>query len=127
LSVRPELRVTRDGKIPIEAVRIGSKVTKKIARTFNHDLLADLQFWRDFLSDGLPRIVLRFDDHETLVISTSLMRCDVSWPGMPPAFAQSFKNVDFPEDLFTISELAELNAAQDGDDESDEEEDDWDE
>jgi hypothetical protein len=121
LSIRPELRVTRDGKTPIDAADIGSKVTKKAARTFNHDLLGDLQFWRDYLSDGLPRIVLRFDDHETLVISTSLMRCDVNWPGMPAEFAQAFKNIDFPENLFSITELAELSAAQNDYDEWDEE------
>ena len=127
LSIRPELRVTRDGKIPIEAAYIGSKVTKKAARTFNHDLLGDLQFWRDYLSDGLPRIGPRFDDEETLIIATSLMRCDVSWPGMPAEFAQSFKNIDFPEYLFSISELAELSAADEDDGDWDEEQDELDE
>jgi hypothetical protein len=116
LSIRPELRVTKDGKVPLDSEKIGSKVTKKISRIYNHNLLADLQFWRDYLSDGLPRIVLRFDDDETLVISTTLMRTQISWPGMPAEFAQAFKNTDFEEDLFSWSELAELRAHDEDED-----------
>jgi hypothetical protein len=120
LSLRPELRVTKDGVAPLPSEDIGSKVTKKLSRSFNHNLLGDLQFWRDFLSDGQPRITLKYDKFQIAVIGSSLMRAEVLWPGMPEDFAKAFKNVDFSEDLFSLSELAELEVGQD-------EEDAWDE
>lgn len=121
LSVRPEVRVTKDGIVSLDAEDIGSKVTKKLSRTFNHNVLSDLQFWRDFLSDGQPRITLKYDKYQMAVIGSSLMRAEVLWPGMPEDFAKAFKNVDFSEDLFSLSELAELEAAQEDEDSWDEE------
>src|SRR5205085_3289306 len=58
LALRPELRVTTDGQTPLEARRIGGRVTRKKARWYNYDLLAEVQFWRDYLGDSRPRIVL---------------------------------------------------------------------
>ena len=44
------------------------------------------------------------------------MRAQISWPGMPAEFAQAFKNIDFEEDLFSWSQLAELRAHDEDED-----------
>jgi len=71
VSVRPEFRVTKDGVEPIESERIGATVTRKKSRMFNYDLLGEVNFWRDFLSDSEPRIILNFGKGQHLIISTS--------------------------------------------------------
>lgn len=109
LSVRPELRVTRDGFTPLDSDRIGSKVTKKKAHAFNNDLLEDLQFWRSFLSDGQPRIILPYGGGQQLIISSSMLEGQVEWPGMPEKFKLSFQNTDFVEDLFSLAEITALD------------------
>jgi hypothetical protein len=119
LSIRPELRVTKDGKIPLAARQIGSRITSKKAHLFNNDLLEDLQFWRSFLSDGEPRLVCRFGNGQQLIMASSMMTNTILWPGMPEAFKIKFKNVDFEENLFTLADREELN--EEYEDELDEE------
>lgn len=105
ISVRPEMRVTSNGVDPIEADAIGGRVTRRKAKMFNYDLLEELNFWRDFLSDGRPRVALNFGGDQRIVFSTTLMSANVSWPGMPEEFAKTFRNVEYDEDLFTLAEL----------------------
>ena len=64
----------------------------------------NLQFWRSFLSDGEPRLVCRFGNGQQLIMASSMMTNTILWPGMPEAFKIKFKNVDFEENLFTLSE-----------------------
>jgi hypothetical protein len=111
LSVRPELRVTVDGLNPAPSGRIGGKVTRKKSRMFNYDLLGEVNFWRDYLSDSGPRIILRFGPQQHIVISTRLLSGTVTWPGIPEEHAKSFTNVEYLDDLFTWAEFAELDAA----------------
>lgn len=121
LSLRPELRVTVDGTKPYESARIGSRVTRKKARLFNYDLLGDVQFWRDFLSNSSARIVLPFGPKtDRLVILTDLMAGEVNWPGIPSEHAKPFRNVSYVDDLMSWGE-AEV------DDETDAEVLDWEE
>ena len=47
---------------------------------FNYDLLEDVNFWRDFLSDGEPRIILRFGKASGIIIPTTLMASNVQGP-----------------------------------------------
>ncbi len=75
---------------------------------FNYDLLGDVNFWRDYLSGGRPRIVLQFGNGQSIIISTTLMAADVDWPGIPKEFALPFTNIDYEEDLFSAVELSEL-------------------
>ena len=110
LSIRPEMHVTSDGSRSLPAERIGSKVTRRKSRMFNFDLLSEVQFWRDFLSDSKPRIVLRYGGRQRLIIGTTLLQGTVQWPGMPEKYQQQFRNVEYEEDLFTSAELRELNA-----------------
>jgi len=109
LSIRPEMHVTQDGFIPLKPKRIGSKVTRKKARMFNYDLLGEVQFWRDFLSDSSPRIILPFGKRQYILISTNMMQAEIEWPGMPEEHQKSFGNVEYVDDLFSWAALERLD------------------
>jgi hypothetical protein len=123
LNIRPEMRVTRDGDIPIESDAVGAHVTRRKSKMFNYDLLEEVNFWRDYLSDGRPRINLEFGGNQRIVISTTLMASDILWPGMPEEFAKPFRNVDYEEDLFSLAELAHLELDDDDVSETEKEQD----
>lgn len=106
--IRPELRVTKDGIESIESRKVGSHVTRHTAHQFNYDLLEDVNFWRDYLSGGQPRIVLRFGEKSGIVIPTTLMASSIQWPGIPEEFARPFANVEYDDDLFTSSEFQQF-------------------
>jgi hypothetical protein len=125
--IRPEMRITKDGVEPIESKKIGAHVTKQKAHMFNYDLLEDVNFWRDYLSGGQPRIILRFENNAGVIIPTALMATSVQWPGIPEEFAKPFANVDYEENLFTAADLQEFQGddsevAEQGELEEDEEE-----
>ena len=121
-SIRPEFRVTIDGFVPEASERVGSRVTKKKSRMFNYDLLGEVNFWRDFLSDSQPRIIFNFGKGQHAIVSTAMMHTEIDWPGIPEKFAKPFKNIDYVEDLFSWAKLAGLEASLDFefDDESEE-------
>jgi hypothetical protein len=116
MSIRPELRITKDGVNDVPSETVGRKVTRKKSRLFNHDLLAEVQFWRDVLSDSTPRIVFDFGPPEQrLVVSTTMVSADVNWPGIPDEHAKPFGNIDYVDDLFSWGE-AEADYDEGGDD-----------
>ncbi|NJO81706.1 MAG: HNH endonuclease [Blastochloris sp.] len=123
VSIRPEFHITQDGMTPYPAEKIGKHVTRKKSHMHNYEYLGEVHFWRDFLSNRSPRIIFSFGGQQKIVISTTLLQSTVTWPGIPEKFAKQFKNVAYPEDLFTLAELRELEEA---DDMVDEEEEDWD-
>jgi len=116
LSLRPELHVTKDGHQVLSSEKIGSKVTRKKSRMFNYDLLGEVQFWRDFLSESQPRIIMPLGSKQYIVISTNLMDGDVTWPGIPEEYAKPFKNVEYVDDLFSWAELTALGDEQENQD-----------
>lgn len=109
VSLRPEFHLTQDGEKVLPSDQIGRRVTRKKSRMRNYKYLSEVNFWRDYLSNGSPRIVLNFGD-QSAVIGTEFLPFDVSWPGVP-GDDMAFKNLSYAEDLFTTSELA---AAVDG-------------
>jgi hypothetical protein len=126
LSIRPELRVTSDGYKSIDSEHIGRRVTKKKSRLFNYDLLAEVQFWRDFLSKSSSAIVFPFGSSEqNLVVSTSMACGDVRWPGIPAEHTMPFKNIEYVDDLFTWAEAEGLFDDSDLDDDQHEDDDAW--
>jgi hypothetical protein len=130
LSIRPELHVTQDSVIPLESDRIGSRVTRKKARMYNYDLLGEVQFWRDYLSDSQPRIILPFGaKNQHVVISNTMMQAEIDWPGMPEEHQKPFKNVEYVDDLFSWAEFARLDdeGDEDAEDREDQEDEFWDE
>jgi hypothetical protein len=113
LSIRPEFHITQDGITPYDPEGIGSKVTRKVAHLFNYNYLGEIQFWRDFLSNGKRRIILPFGRKQQIIISTTLMQTDIEWPGIPEEYAKSFKNVEYQDDLFSWAELSQLELGLD--------------
>jgi len=116
LSIRPELHITRDGTTPAESASVGRRVTRKKARMFNFDVLKEIQFWRDFLLSGCPRLIASFGESQALVISAELLAVMVNWPGVPPERAKGFKNVTYEDDLFTFASFYRLNSTDEGED-----------
>jgi hypothetical protein len=57
LSIRPERRFTRDGFQPLTPKGTGRRATSRKARMYNEGVLREVNFWRDYLSCGRPRIV----------------------------------------------------------------------
>ena len=76
---------------------------------YNIDVLTEVNFWRDYLSGGKPRIVFDFGCQK-LVVATELLSGSVTWPGVPDD-ARAFTHTAYEEDLFTMVELAELDDA----------------
>lgn len=107
LSIRPERRFTTDGFTPITPKGTGRRATSRKSRMYNIDVLTEVNFWRDVLSSGKPRIVLDFGGQH-LTISTELLNTTVSWPGVPDD-AKAFTHVRYEEDLFTLAELEALD------------------
>lgn len=105
LAIRPELRLTLDGFTPYPADKVGAKVTRIMSKVFNYDLLGDLNFWRDFLSGGTPRILFPFDRNQVLSVSSTLLSAPITWPGLPAEKARPFKNVEFDDDLLSWAGL----------------------
>lgn len=108
LGIRPELRVTVDGYTPLESAKIGAQITRKKSRMFNPDLLAAVNFWRDFLGDGSPRIIMPFGPKQRIIISTALMSGTITWPGISAEHAKPFANVTYEETLLSWAEATGL-------------------
>lgn len=109
LSIRPEYHLTKDGEEVLPSDQIGRRVTRKKSRMHNYVYLREVNFWRDYLSNGGPRVVLNFGD-QSAVIGTDFLTFDIPWPGIP-GDDMPFKNKSYSDDLFTRSEL---DAAVDG-------------
>ena len=60
LSIRPERHLTSDGVTPLPPKQIGRRVTSKKARMWNDIYLGEVNFWRDYLSGGSPKLVSEF-------------------------------------------------------------------
>jgi hypothetical protein len=103
LAIRPELHVTTDGVEDYSARYVGSKVTRKKARWFNHEYLGQVQLWRDYLSGSAPRIILPLGG-SSIIIDSALASSNVDWPGIPERFEAPFSNTQTQEDLFSFGE-----------------------
>lgn len=108
LIIRPEMRITKDGFTSIDSAKVGGKVTRRKSRMFNYDLLEELQFWRDYLSDSGPRIVFPFEPGQHIIVSNRLMESEIEWPGIPEEYAKPFRNIEHEEDLFSAADRDQL-------------------
>ncbi len=115
LCLRPELRLTTDGVNPASSKRIGARVTREKSHRFNYDLLGEVNFWRDFLSEGRPRIIMSFGPNQSIFVSTTLLESQVIWPGIPEEYTKPFKNVNYVDDLFSWTELANADRESEDD------------
>jgi hypothetical protein len=103
------MRVTKDGLNLLDSKKIGSKVTKNKSRVFNYDLLSEVNFWRNFLSNGEPRIIFSFGKGQRIIVLTKMMQTEIEWSGIPEEYAKPFKNVEYEETLFSWAALARLD------------------
>lgn len=104
-AIRPERHLTSDGVTPLPPRQIGRRVTSKKARMWNDLYLGEVNFWRDYLSDGRPTIVLNFGD-QSAIIGTRLLAFEVNWPGIP-GDSKPFANQTYDQDLFSNAEYKE--------------------
>ena len=102
LAIRPERRFTSDGFQPLESKDIGKKSTKRKSRMYNYDVLKEVQFWRDFLSQGKPRITCLFGD-QALVVDNTLMNASITWPEIENDQADRMA-ASYEENLFTLAD-----------------------
>ena len=109
LAIRPEHRFTTDGFTPLSPKGTGKKSTSTKSRMFNHELLAEVQFWRSFLTKDQPRLILKLGA-QSLVIDGQLLAADVDWPGVR-GDAKPFANSEVEDDLFTLAAYAQAMAA----------------
>lgn len=107
-SIRPERHLTSDGITPLPPKQIGRRVTSKKARMWNDIYLSEVNFWRDYLSDGRPSLVLGFGD-QSAVIDTRMLAFDVLWRGIP-GDSKPFTNQTYDQDLFSKAEYQEALA-----------------
>jgi hypothetical protein len=99
LSVRPERRYTVDGWQPLVPKATGRRATSQKSHMYNYALLGELQFWKEYLSNGEPRMILDFGG-QSLVIDAELLSGAAEWPGIP-GDVKPFENVVREDDLFT--------------------------
>ena len=118
LAVRPERRFTSDGFISLEGKATGKKSTKRKSRMYNFDVLKEVQFWRDFLSQGKPRITCLFGG-QALVIDNTLMSANITWPEVAGDQANRMA-ASYDDDLFTLADLNEAADFDEFDDDTDE-------
>lgn len=111
LSIRPERRFTFDGFRSITPKGTGRRATSRKSRMYNANVLSEVNFWRDFLSSGKPRVVCDYGSQH-LAISTEPLNTTLSWPGVPED-AKPFTHVRYDEDLFTLAELDSLDREAD--------------
>jgi hypothetical protein len=101
LCIRPEVRLTRDGVEPLPSDAIGPRATSLRSHLYNYELLGELQFWKDYLANGQPRIILDFGG-QSLVIDAQLMQTSIDWPGVP-GDDLPFENTSREDDLFSAA------------------------
>lgn len=126
LSIRPERRFTHDGFVALASKGVGRRSTSRKAHMYNINVLTEVNFWRDFLSDGSPRIIFRLGS-QNLIVETEMMSAEVSWPGVPED-SQPLAHVRYDDDLFTYAEyqaaldteLSEFAALEEDDEDWDE-------
>ncbi len=123
LSFTPDLRVTKDGVQELPSSEIGEKVTRRKGRWYNFETLSHVHFWRDYLCEGRAHLFFRFSDSSAVVIDTTLVQAEVTWPGIPSEYARSFTEAQYEDDLFTRVEhdllVGDRSDGEHEDDESD--------
>lgn len=111
-TLRPEFHLTKDGVEPLESQRIGRRVTREKSTLYNGEYLNLVHFWRCVLSGEKPRTVLHAG--QPIVIDTHLADAVVSWPGIRGDEAPFIPD-PFPDDLFTIAEMNEVDESETSD------------
>lgn len=106
LSIRPERRFTKDGSKPLSPKRTTRKATSRKSRMYNVNVHKEVHFWRDFLSDGSPRIIFDFGN-QSIVIPTGLIQPTIEWPGVFDDMPK-VESIEYEDDLFSSSAYSQI-------------------
>ncbi len=106
LTIRPERHLTKDGFEPYTHASIGRKITRIKSTMYNWQYLQEIQLWREFLTNAQKRRILKFGK-QSIVIENNLLKENIEWPGIPED-QKKFVSQEYPEDLFTLSEVTVL-------------------
>jgi len=88
---------------------------------FNDKYFSEVNFWREFLAQGKPRVTLSFRNQSAMV-DINPVQVEMKWPGVPDD--EILVALSTPEDdLFSSAELAKSLGGDDMDDEDFEEDD----
>lgn len=113
LSIRPERHLTIDSEQPLPSQEVGPKVTTLKSRMYNESYLSEIVFWRDYLSQSKPRVILNFGS-QSAVIAVELLKFDIEWAGIPNDY-KAFKNEAYQDDLFSFAQYAQAVSGQEVD------------
>ena len=84
---------------------------------YNIDFLKEVHFWRDYLFDAKPRLILNYGDKQNaLSIENELLGSEILWPEVTEDLSNVL-TIEYQDDLFTLAELDELNEFEDEDEE----------
>ena len=103
LAIRPERRFTSDGFSALPPRTTGRKATSRKSRMRNLDVLKEVHFWRDFLSDGRPRIICNFG-RQAIVVENDLLSVEATWPKIMDE-QTGFLQVEYQDDLFSWADF----------------------
>ena len=73
---------------------------------YNVDVLKEVHFWRDFLSDGEPRIIFDFGN-QSIVIPTAFVQPTVEWPGVFDDMPK-VEGIEYTDDLFSSTAYSQI-------------------
>jgi hypothetical protein len=119
LSIRPEYHLTSNGREPLDGPLVGRRVTRRKSRIYNGQYIDGIQFWREVITQGRPRTVLRVGG-QRLVIENELLGCDITWPGVPND-ALALTTGPVPDDLLSLLDAPEFDDDLDDEDWDDDE------
>lgn len=77
---------------------------------FNDLYFSEVNFWRDYLCQGKPKIILNFGN-QSAVIDTQFLPFDIRWSGIP-GDDKPFKNQVYENDLFSLYDLAQATEGE---------------
>jgi hypothetical protein len=118
LSVRPEFHLTSDGREPLDGPLIGRRVTRRESRIYNGQYIDRIQFWREVITGGRPRVIIRVDG-QRLTIDNEVLICDITSPGIP-GDSLTLDAGPVADDLFSLLDAGDFDHDDDLDGE------DWD-
>lgn len=79
LTLQPAFHLTIDGYQAFPPKLVGRRVTRRKARIFNEQYYDRVHFWREYLTSGSPRFVLRFGA-QSVVADAELPTGEITWP-----------------------------------------------
>lgn len=109
LSILPAFHLTSDGETPLAPKLVGPRVTRKKGGMFNEQYFDRINFWREYLTEGTPRFILRFG-RQAVVADRGFPVAEVEWPAIHD---RRFDPADGPDE--TLLTHLDLSQASDGD------------